>query len=204
MKTSQSVAIGLRAKTARAIFVVLGGPPESPIVLRKGEITLIDPKVPATAQPYHQVMDLPWEQSERAVRKYFTSIERVATRALAELSRQIRTTNCGIAGVSVIGAPDRDLKRIGNPHIRAHAAEGVLFRQVLETGAERNGLKCHTFSDRNFDEAAAIKLGARYSQVKRRVSSLNVSVAAPWRNDEKQAAIAAWFTLHALSRKISG
>jgi hypothetical protein len=190
------IAIGLRAKTGRAIVVVLSGPPESPIVLLKGEITLTDPKVPATGQPYHQVMDLPWEQSERAVRKYVTSIERVAKRALAELIKQMRTTNRKVAGVGIIGAPDRDLKRIGNPHIRAHAAEGVLFRRVLALGAESNGLKCRTFSDRNFDEAAAAKLGAKYSRIKRSLGALNVSVAPPWRNDEKQAAMAAWLALH--------
>ena len=190
------VAIGLRAKTGRAIVVVLGGPPESPIVLLKGDITLIDPRMPGTAQPYHQVMDLPWEQSERAVRKYATSIERVARQALTELIQQMRATNRKVAGVSVIGAPDRDLKRIGNPHIRAHAAEGVLFRRVLATGAEANGLKWHTFSDRNFDESAAVKLGAKYSRVKQRLGGLKVTVAPPWRNDEKQAAMAAWLVLH--------
>jgi hypothetical protein len=196
MKTSQPVAIGLRAKTARAIVVVLGGPPESPAVLLKGEITLIDPKVPATAQPYHQVMDLTWEQSERAVRRYVTSIERIATRALTELIQKMRTGNRRVAGVGILGAPDRDLKRIGNSHIRAHAAEGVLFRRVLAVAAQANGLKCQTFSDRNFDEAAAVKLGTRYSRIKRSLSDLNASVTPPWRNDEKQAAMAAWLMLH--------
>jgi len=186
----------LRAKTARAIVVVLGGPPESPAVLLKGEITLIDPMLPATAQPYHQVMDLTWEQSERAVRRYATSIERVATRALKELIQKMRTSNRRVAGVGILGAPDRDLKRIGNSHIRAHAAEGVLFRRVLAVGAEANGLKCDTFSDRNFDEAAAQKLGAKYSRIKRSLNDLNASVAPPWRNDEKQAAMAAWLMLH--------
>lgn len=196
MKSSERVAIGLRAKTARAIVVVLGGPPNSPTVLLKGEFPLVDPKLPATAQPYHQVMDLPWEQSERKVRPYVTSLERVATRALMDLIQQMRAGNRKIAGVSILGAPDRDLKRIGNPHIRAHAAEGVLFRRVLATGAEANGLKSQTFSDRNFDEAAAVKLGAKYSRIKQSLSGLKTSVAPPWRNDEKQAAMAAWLMLH--------
>jgi hypothetical protein len=190
------VGIGLRAKTGRAIVVVLGGPPEAPIVLLKGEITLTDPRLPETGQPYHQVMDLPWEESERAVRKYVTSIERVASRSLGELMQQMRKSNRRVAGVSVIGAPDRDLKRIGNPHIRAHAAEGILFRRVLAAGAEANGLQWHTFSDRNFDEAAAQKLGAKYPRIKQSLGELKVSVVPPWRNDEKQAAMAAWLVLH--------
>lgn len=196
MKTSERVAIGLRARTARAIVVVLGGSAESPTVVLKGEIPLVDPKLPATAQPFHQVMDLSWEQSERAVRKYVTSIERVAARALNELIQKMQATQRKVAGVGILGAPDRDLSRIGNSHIRAHAAEGVLFRRVLGVGAEANGLKCHTFSDRNFDEAVAVKLGAKYSRIKRSLSGLNSSVSPPWRNDEKQAAMAAWLMLH--------
>jgi len=192
----EPVAIGLRAKTARAIVVVLGGPADLPTVLLKDEISLIDPKVAATAQPYHQVMDLPWEQSELAVRKYETRIERVAARELKTLIQKMTTSSRKVAGVGILGAPDRDLKRIGNSHIRAHAAEGVLFRRVLAVGAEANGLKFHTFSDRNFDEATAVKLGAKYSRIKRSLSGLKASVAPPWRNDEKQAALAAWLMLH--------
>lgn len=190
------VAIGLRAKTARAIVVVLGGPPDSPSILLKGEISLTDPKLLATAQPYHQVMDLPWDESERAVRKYVTSIERVATRALDELIQKMAKSNHKVAAVGILGAPDRDLKRIGNSHIRAHAAEGVLFRRVLAVGAEANGLRCQTFSDRNFDQAAAVQLGAKYSRIKRSLNGLKTSVLPPWRNDEKQAAMAAWLMLH--------
>jgi len=156
----------------------------------------MDPKVPATAQPYHQVMDLTWEQSERKVRPYVTSLERVATRALTDLIQKMRASNRQVAGVSILGAPDRDLKRIGNPHIRAHAAEGVLFRRILAVGAEANGLKSKTFSDRDFDDMAALELGAKYFVLKRSLVGLKTSVAPPWRNDEKQAAMAAWLMLH--------
>ena len=85
MNNSNLISIGLRAKTGRAIAVVLGGSIEAPVVLLKTEIKLVDPKVPATAQPYHEVMDLPWEQSQRAVRKYAAAIERTAQKALAKL-----------------------------------------------------------------------------------------------------------------------
>src|SRR5207244_4453195 len=107
--------------------------------------------VPATAQPYHEVMDLPWEQSQREVRKYAATIERTAKKALAKLIEEQRSDKRKLVGVGIVGAPDRDLARIGNPHIRAHAAEGVLFRRVLDLAAESNGLKWQIFSDRKFD-----------------------------------------------------
>ena len=195
MTRSTLVSIGLRAKTGRAIAVVLGGPPESPIVLLKTEIKLVDPKVPATRQPYHVVMELPGPQWPRAVSKTAKAIERVTAKALDSLIRELQAQGHKPIGVGVVGAPDRDLARIGNPHIRAHAAEGVLFRQVLELGAAANGLKCKSFSDRDFDIVAA-KLNKNYSKVRKSLDNLRQSVSPPWRTDEKQAAMAAWIVLH--------
>ncbi|HEX7721057.1 MAG TPA: hypothetical protein VF397_02790 [Pyrinomonadaceae bacterium] len=198
MDQSNLISIGLRAKTGRAIAVVLGGPLETPVVLLKTEIKLVDPKVPGTAQPYHEVMDLRWEESQREVRKYAAAIERTAQKALAKLIEEQRTKGLKIAGVGIVGAPDRDLARIGNPHIRAHAGEGVLFRRVLDLAAQSNGLKWQVFSDRNFDETIAAKLGVKHLPVKQSLSDLGRAIPPPWRADEKQAAMAAWFVLSGL------
>jgi hypothetical protein len=196
MKKSNLVSIGLRAKTARAIAVVLGGSIDAPLVLKKEEIPLADPKVPATAQPYHEVMDLPWEESQIAVRNSEVAIEAIASKALARLIKELQSEGMKISGVGVVGARDRDLARIGNAHIRAHAAEGVLFRRVLDFAADANGLRRRTFSDRGFDELTAGEIGTRNVMVIRKVIELGRGLAPPWRADEKQAAIAAWLVLH--------
>ena len=72
------------------------------------------------------------------------------------------------------------------------------FRQVLDLAAQSNGLKWQVFSDRNFDDAMAERLGAQYARVKRTISELGRSIPPPWRADEKQAAMAAWFVLSGL------
>src|SRR5258708_21205669 len=136
MKESNLVAIGLRAKTARAIAVVLGGASDAPLVLKKFEMKLADPKVPATAQPYHEVMDLPWEESEKAVRKSARPIEAIARKALAQLIKELQSAGMKVSGVGIVGALDKDLARIGNFHIRAHAAEGVLVCRVLALASD--------------------------------------------------------------------
>jgi len=196
MKQSNPVAIGLRAKTGRAIVVVLGGGADSPVVLAKTEIRLVDPKVPGTAQPYHEVMDLPWEESQRAVHKYVRPIQNVAAKELARLIKQITKDGATAIGAGIVGANDRDLARIGNNHIRAHAAEGVLFRAVLEFAAEKNGLRRRTFSDRDFAAITIAELGKKHASVPRKIDDLRRSVSPPWRTDEKQAAVAAWLILH--------
>ena len=196
MKKSNLVSIGLRAKTGRAIAVVLGGSTDSPLVLKKFEIKLSDPGIPATAQPYHEVMDLPWEESQKAVRKSARAIETIARKALAGLVKELNSEGIKVSGVGIVGAKDRDLARIGNYHIRAHAAEGVLFRRVLDLAADANGIKRKTFPDREFDALAATELGSDGNAVKRKLNDLRRSVPPPWRTDEKQAATAAWLILH--------
>ena len=195
-KKANLVSIGLRAKTARAIAVVLGGTIDAPIVLTKFEIKLADPKDPATAQPYHEVMELPWEESQRAVRKSAAAIETIARKAVARLIRQLQSQGMKVRGAGIVGAKDRDLARIGNYHIRAHAAEGVLFRRVLDLAADANGLKRRTFPDREFEELSKTELGAQHAKVKGKLNDLGRSLAPPWRMDEKQAATAAWLVLH--------
>ncbi len=196
MKNPNIVSLGLRAKTARAIAVVLGGTIDAPLVLAKLEITLADPKIPATTQPYHEVMYLPWEESQRAVNKSAAAIEAIARKALARLIKELQAEGMRVCGAGIVGAKDRDQARIGNYHIRAHAAEGVLFRRVLDQAADANGLKRRTFSDRELDQTAANELGAASAGVKRMVNDLGRTLAPPWRADEKQAATAAWLVLH--------
>ena len=193
MKKSNLVSIGLRAKTARAIAVVLGGPSDEPLVLKKFEMALADPKIAATTQPYHEVMDLPWAESEKAVRKSARAIEAIAQKALGRLIKELQSDGMNVAGVGIVGAKDRDLARLGNFHIRAHAAEGVLFRRVLDLAADANGVKRRTFPDREFAELAVNELS---SGVKQKLNDLGRTLPPPWRTDEKQAATAAWLVLH--------
>ena len=179
MKRPNLVAIGLRAKTARAIAVVLGGSIDSPVVVTKSEFKLADPKVPATAQPYHEVMDLSWEESQIAVRTSAAQIESIARTALAKLIEELQKMGMKVSGVGIVGARDRNLARIGNPHIRAHAAEGVLFRRVLDLAADANGLRRETFPDRDFDQIAKARVGSEIASVSRKVNDLGRTVAPP-------------------------
>src|SRR6266436_812773 len=153
-----TASIGLRAKTGRAIVVVLTGPPTAPHVIKRLEFSVVDPAVPETFQPYHEVLDLPWEQARKAAQKMARKIERVATKALRSLVRELESEGFNVRGVGVVGAGERNLEKIGSTHIRAHAAEGVLFRQVLEVAAQSNKLPNRRFNERDLDETAELEL----------------------------------------------
>jgi len=175
------VALGFRAKTGRAIAVALT---RDNRVGWHGEISLIDPRVAGTAQPYHAVMELPWPEWMRAAAPFVAAIERVATRALEQLRDDLRADGMTISAAGIIGSADRELGKIGNPHIRAHAAEGILFRRVLESAAKATHLRSRSFTENE------VKSEARSFQA--RLKALGRTAGAPWRADEKAAAAAAW------------
>lgn len=192
---ARTATIGLRAKTGRAIAVVLTGPSTAPHVIKRLEFSVVDPAAPETFQFYHEVLDLPWEQARTGVQKMARKIERVATKALRTLVRELESEGFHVRGVGVVGPGERNLERIGSTHIRAHAAEGVLFRQVLEVAAKTNGLPNRRFDERTIDQFAETELKISVARIKAHLAAMGREAGSPWRADEKAAATAAWLAL---------
>jgi len=188
-------AIGLKAKTGRAIAVVLRGPANAPQLIKRTELDLTDARVPATFQPYHEVMDLPWNESQVKVKPFIRAIEKVAAKALSELIRELQSEGLKVVGVGVVGSADRDLARLGNYHIRAHAAEGLLFRQVLEFAAKANKLPHRTFIEKDLQKQAASELGFTAVAVSNFLKDLGRFAGPPWRTDQRVAVTASWLML---------
>jgi hypothetical protein len=194
-RRSQIACLGLRAKTARAIAVVVSGPGDSPQAVTRAEITLNTPDVPALFQPYHEVMNLPWDQAVVAARNSERAIEAAATRSLKSVLLDMRARGLKITCVAIVGAPERKLESIGSPHIRAHAAEGVLFRHVWEVAAEALRVPALAFSEKDFEPFAATQLGLPLADLHSQLAEFGHAVGRPWRADEKAAATAAWLAL---------
>jgi hypothetical protein len=195
IEDQSSIAIGLRAKTGRAIAVVLGGKVDSPMFLKRVELRLANPAFPETSQPYHEVLDLPWDKAQVAVRKIALRIEKQATREIARLVREAQAQGAVVREVGIVGAGDRNLEKIGSTHIRAHAAEGVLFRAVLEVGAGANALPNRRIDERFLDQTAESELKLPLAKIKAHLAEMGRTAGSPWRADEKAAAIAAWLAL---------
>ena len=196
MKENPNIAaIGLKAKTGRAIAVVLRGPADEPQIINRTEVILTDPRIPATFQPYHEVMDLPWNESQKQVKPFIRAIERVATQALAALIRELQSEGLKVVGVGIVGSADRNLSKIGNFHIRAHAAEGLLFRQVLESAARANKLPHRTFVEKTLQVQAVSELDCTGVQLNSYLAALGRTIGPPWRTDERVAATGGWLTL---------
>ena len=187
-------SIGFRAKTGKAIAVALAEGPKSPRYLWRREIVLYDPEMPATGQPYHEVMELPWPQAIVEVQTFVERIEAVARAAVKSLLRELAGEGLDVRVIGVVGSADRPLEKIGNFHIRAHAAEGILFRRVLETAAVKNAIRSLAFAEKQLPLASAAALGGT-AKVTSTLKALGREAGPPWRADERSAATAAWLAL---------
>ena len=188
-------SIGFRAKTARAIAVAVGGRPSAPQYLARWEISLHEPLIPGTAQPHHQVMELPWSDAVVVVRGLEMQIEAVAVERLKGLLKELGSRGHDVRTIGVVGSPDRDLEKIGNRHMRAHAGEGILFRRVLEHAASELTIHSASFSDRQFETSASAQLRRTPQDIQKTLAAIGQAAGRPWRTDERAAASAAWLML---------
>ena len=194
-----NVAVGVRVKSGWAATVVLGGPPGSPQVLDSFTLNLSDAAVPATRQPYHAGMGVAQTNTAR-LGQLIKLVERCARRSVAQLVRTCRANGRRIRGVGIVVGSDIDPQRIANPHIRAHASEGRLFRTVIERAAKRHALRTVTTVERDMMPLAAIALGQSEGVLRRAVTELGGPASGPWRAEQKMAALAAWMILEGKRR----
>jgi hypothetical protein len=151
--------------------------------------------MPETFQPYHSVLELPWEEARRAVKPIEAVIASLAASELARLVSEVRMRGFEVERVAVVGARGQNLESIGNPHIRAHAAEGVLFRHVLEIAAEASALRSEAFVEKELTLRAMADLDLSEREYLADLARLGKELGRPWRIDEKLAATAAWLAL---------
>jgi hypothetical protein len=88
-----------------------------------------------------------------------------------------------------------DPRQIGNPHIRAHAREGMLFRTVVEDALRSHGIKCAVIVEKQLATRAAADLRRPEAEIKRALATFGKTVGRPWRAEEKAAATAAWIAM---------
>ena len=188
-------AIGFRAKTGRAIAVALSGTSASPNLIWRREISLVDPEIEETRFPYHATMELPWPRAMAATAPFVRAIEEVAVIALEELIRDLDSRGTVARAVGIVGSLDRDLAKLGSPHMRAHAAEGILFRRVLEHAAARHRLPVISFGEKTVNPSALSRLHISNAKLEAQLKALGAQAGSPWRSDQKLAATAGWIAL---------
>jgi hypothetical protein len=91
-----------------------------------------------------------------------------------------------------------DPAKIANPHIRAHALEGRLFRSTVAETLQDHEIRTEILLERDAYPTVAARLKQSSDDVKRAIQDFGRSAPAkggPWRAEQKLAALAALFVL---------
>ena len=190
----RKAAVGFRVKSGWATAVLLAGPGQTPHVLDRRLVDLSDPAVPESKQPYHAAMGV-LEEDGTKIRKRTEVVRRVTSRSLAELLDCFDAKGCPLRGAALVVGSQIDPETITNPHIRAHALEGRLFRIVLADALRTHGLSCSVVAEHDIYDKAVAVLARSEGDLKRAVAALGRALDGPWRAEDKLATLAAWMIL---------
>ena len=190
-------ALGFRVKLGWATAVVLSGPASSPTVVHVRRIELSDPAVPDSRQPYHAVDDAEgdWEPDEARIAERVEIVRRVTGQSVGTLLKDCDARRWTPASAGIVTGSLIDPSSIHQPHIRAHAMEGRLFRTSVEDVLRTHGLRCVVLGQKTAFRTASEAIHSREDALKRRLTDLGRPIHGPWRADEKFAALAAWVAL---------
>lgn len=185
------VALGLKARTGRAILVAVGVDGSEPKLVERGEVKLL----PAGAgAPYHVAEALAPEQARTSVERSIAVAQRLAQQAIRDAVERIVAAGHEVVGCGLLvgpGMPNWATDEILAVHVRMHKAEGELFRNVLIEGANALKLRVETLPHSAPMEAAVAALGLKRTRIDGLIASLGKQAGPPWGQHQKEAAVAA-------------
>jgi hypothetical protein len=112
----------------------------------------------------------------------------------AELKKRGYDLGCG-ALLLASGRPLPELEKVLASHAMIHTADGELFRESLAHASERCGVTLLRIKDRELVEQASKAFRLPQPDLLRRATEMGRPLGAPWSQDEKYAALAAWLVL---------
>jgi hypothetical protein len=197
MIKAQTAGLGFRVKSGWAAVVLLTDTAHSPQLADVSRIELCDPRLPETRQPYHAAMG-ELETDSKTLKRRERIVRCISQQSLAKLLVGYRQKGFRIRRAALVVGSQIDPAGIANPHIRAHALEGRLFRSLVEQALQDHEIPSDVLLERNAYASVAARLKQSSDDVKRAIQDLGRSAPAkdgPWRAEQKLAALAALFVL---------
>ena len=190
----QPAALGFRVKSGWAAAVLLTDPARSPKLCDVRRIDLSNPRLPETQQPYHAAMGK-LETETTKVNRRVRIVRCIAQQSIATLLAGYRGKDYAITRAALVVGSQLDPASIANPHIRAHALEGQLFRSVLKEALQAHRIRTEVVVKRDAYAQSAAELKESNENVRRMIQNFGRATQGPWRAEQKLAALAAWLAL---------
>ena len=116
-------------------------------------------------------------------------------RTAAREMRKLLQEYGGIERAGIVVGSVIDPDSLGNPHVRVHALEGKLFREVVAEALAEHGIDCGVLVERDAYAKAAADVSATEQRLRTEIAALGQGRIKPWRSEEKLATLAARWRL---------
>jgi hypothetical protein len=195
------VALGLKAHSGWAAFVVIGKLDDDLVVVDRRRVELVNEEW--QKQPYHAAEHMKANSARDLVARGIKVAQRKAEQEVrAAIKREQHRGNEITACAVLVGEPmpDWNTAEILAVHFRMHKAEGVLFRDVLVRAGEASGLRVVPVPLRQLLQHTEKALRVPAGRLIQMVTTLGKSVGAPWGKDQKEAVLAALVALQSVRK----
>jgi hypothetical protein len=169
-----------------------------PAVLVRERVHLVRHFTYESRQPYHTAAKLDLEEARAFVAHIRKEACALAREALKNVGKKLEEHGYKLDRGAILlaaGRPLPPLPKILAAHSLIHTADGELFREAILDACARCGLRTGKIRERELLAAAAKTLRLKANDVTRRIAALGGRLGPPWSQDEKLAALVAWFAI---------
>jgi hypothetical protein len=185
-------AVGLRIKSGFAIAAIVSKGGAACAIEAVCTVALSTAELPQTRFPYHPTIELPEQQGAALSDEAVKEVRRTAATEM----RKLLQDSAGIKRAAMVVGSVIDPDSLGNPHVRVHALEGKLFRDVVAEALAEQGIDCSVLVERDAYTKVATELSTQEQRLRTEIAALGHGRFKPWRSEEKLATLAAWWQLH--------
>ena len=149
-------------------------------------------------QPYHAAEEMPVEDARLYLERCARASSRRASGAVSRLVEDTRAQGYDLAGGALLLASGRPLPALESvlaSHALIHTADGEHFREAILRACKDSGFEVLRIKERDVAPSAAKRFRTTEAEVLRQVAEAGRGLGAPWRADEKLAALVAWLAL---------
>jgi hypothetical protein len=186
------LAIGLRIKSGFAIAAVVARSGDGFALEAVRTVALSSEELPQSRFPFHPTIELPEGQGAGLSGRAVEVVRRTAAREM----RKVLLEFAGIERAGIVVGSVIDPDSLGNPHVRVHALEGKLFREVVTQALQEHDIDCGVLVERDAYAKVAADVSTTEQRLRAEIAALGQGRIKPWRSEEKFATLAAWWKLH--------
>ena len=188
--SATGAVIGACDHYARAELVTLAVEDDSPVLLDRRHVELIDKGLPS-APYHHEVLSLDIDTAIDLVDRVRRSVAEHASAAISTLLAAYRAQVLILPSSPYDSLPD-SLEEILSSRPLTLAADGMLYRETLAEAAAELGMEVRRYPRKTDPTVlAAEAMGVEAAEVISLIAQFGREAGTPWRKDHKMAAAAA-------------